>query len=251
MARVFNGSTQYTEATATPISGWPLTIAAWARTSDNASAQSVVSLGTSSGVLDYIDLQFNGSLAGDPIRWLPSNGSAVASISTTGYSVNVWHHLAGRSSSNTDHAVFLDGGSKGTNASSLSFPTNVSEVTHGSVWRNDGRFRYLSGSVFWPAIWNVALEDAEIASLAAGVSPLLIRPDSLVYFSPLGGLDGDYDNDIVGGLNLTAYNSPTWSDDSPSGLIYPSNSLITMGSVFSSPIMLRQIKIQNQRLILK
>jgi hypothetical protein len=34
------------------------------------------------------------------------------------------------------------------------------------------------------AAWSATLTDGEAAALAAGVSPLLVRPDSLVYFRP-------------------------------------------------------------------
>ncbi len=41
-----------------------------------------------------------------------------------------------------------------------------------------------SGSITG-AGWDVVLTREEIARLASGISPLLIRPDRLVYYAPL------------------------------------------------------------------
>jgi len=43
----------------------------------------------------------------------------------------------------------------------------------------------ITGTIAEPAIWNVALTDAEIASLAAGFTPDQIRPQSLQFYAPL------------------------------------------------------------------
>lgn len=55
----------------------------------------------------------------------------------------------------------------------------------------------------------MALNTSEIAALAKGLSPLLIRPTSLVFYLPLVR---DADRDVVGGLALTAFNVPTVGD---------------------------------------
>ncbi len=44
---------------------------------------------------------------------------------------------------------------------------------------------YMSDSSVEEANWNVALTDAEVAALASGVSPLLVRPENLVRYRPL------------------------------------------------------------------
>jgi hypothetical protein len=68
----------------------------------------------------------------------------------------------------------------------------------------------MSGNVAEPAIWNVALTGAEISSLAAGYSPELIRPASLIAYSQLfGNLSPEIAK--VGGssYDLTLFNTPT------------------------------------------
>ncbi|KKK59939.1 hypothetical protein LCGC14_3029330, partial [marine sediment metagenome] len=71
---------------------------------------------------------------------------------------------------------------------------------------------YMDESIAEVAIWNVALSNAEVALLAKGFSPLLIKPESLVSYWPLVR---DDDNDWIGGFDLTAFNTPTVSDHPP------------------------------------
>jgi hypothetical protein len=58
--------------------------------------------------------------------------------------------------------------------------------------------------------------------LAAGFSPLFVRPQSLVAYWPL---IRDNDNDIVGGYDMTAYNTPTVAAHPP--VIYPVSPHVT------------------------
>jgi hypothetical protein len=64
---------------------------------------------------------------------------------------------------------------------------------------------YFDGKVAEAAIWSAALTDAEVASLGKGVSPRLIRPQSLVFYAPL------IRNlvDVRGGRTLTNNNTAT------------------------------------------
>ena len=69
------------------------------------------------------------------------------------------------------------------------------------------------------ALWNVALTAAEIDALAAGFSPLFIRPGSLVGYWPLGGAYSDY-IDPIGSNTLSATGDPAAADHPR--IIYPS-----------------------------
>jgi hypothetical protein len=59
---------------------------------------------------------------------------------------------------------------------------------------------YMDGLLAEVAIWNAALSDEEVASLAAGFSPLLVKPENLVVYVPLVRTI----QDVVGGLGFTA-----------------------------------------------
>ena len=61
------------------------------------------------------------------------------------------------------------------------------------------------GNMAEVGIWNVALTDEEMEILGKFVSPLLVRPESLVFYLPL---IRDDDNDLIGGLHLTEVGTP-------------------------------------------
>lgn len=66
----------------------------------------------------------------------------------------------------------------------------------------------MSGLIAEAAIWNAALTDAEVAVLAAGYSPLLVRSQSLVFYIPLVREILD----VVGGVTITNNNGSTVGD---------------------------------------
>lgn len=61
------------------------------------------------------------------------------------------------------------------------------------------------GIIYEVGVWDVELSSVEVAALAAGCSPLLIRPTSLVFYAPLVRNEG---RDEIGGLALTPTNTP-------------------------------------------
>jgi len=82
--------------------------------------------------------------------------------------------------------------------------TDVNRVSAGCIDRGTPVL-FLNGSIAEAAIWNAALTDAEIASLAAGFTPDQIRPQSLQFYAPLV-------RDLVdvrGGRTITNVNSAT------------------------------------------
>jgi hypothetical protein len=67
---------------------------------------------------------------------------------------------------------------------------------------------YLNGSLAEVGIWNAALTAAEVLSLARGMSPSLIRPQSLTIYAPLV-------RDLIdkkSGLTITNNNGSTVSN---------------------------------------
>lgn len=101
---------------------------------------------------------------------------------------------------------------KGRIGTTQAFDTAVSVQSYVSPLFTLGSYYYagtlqssMNGSIAEPAIWNVALTDAEIASLAAGFTPDQIRPQSLQFYAPLV-------RDLVdarGGRTITNVNSAT------------------------------------------
>jgi hypothetical protein len=77
---------------------------------------------------------------------------------------------------------------------------------------------YMNGRVAEVGVWNVALTASEIESLASGISPLMVRPDALVFYAPMLTTTGNQ-RDWVGGLSLAPTNTPT--DIDHPAIVYP------------------------------
>ena len=187
-------------ADAPPVTGPPFTVCCWFRSNDITKAQALNEL--RNGITDhYYRLDARGDQAGDPLFFTKRNTgqSNAEAETTTGYTANVWHHAAGVHTSATDTACFIDGGSKDTNTLSRT-PTGIDKI-HIGVQDEASPSTFMSGNIANMAIWNVALTDAEIATLAEGVSPLRVRRDALVYFCPIGGQSPEID--IIGNVNMT------------------------------------------------
>lgn len=144
-----------------------------------------------------------GGITGDPIRLSAVNSSGTGGDpdTTTGYTVGVWHHACGVWASSTSRSVYIDGGSKGSNTDSILL-SGFSRTNISTRWVSNARGAFFDGCIAEPAIWDVALTDDEVASLARGFSPDQIRPQSLVSYWPIIGRHSP-EIDVFGGFNLT------------------------------------------------
>lgn len=206
MARTFGGSTAHQlSAAASPFTtGGPLTMACWFRGNPaNSVGQGLMTLDGGAGASAVYRLTYQSNVAGDPLRAQTLNGASSSFCDTsTGVTDNDWHHAAGAWSSTNQPRVWLNGGSKGSSATTLAFPSPT--VIRLGAWANAGSvIQPLDGALAWPSIWNVELSDAEIAALAAGAHPLTIRPANIVAFWPLTGSSDAGEVDIVGGYDLS------------------------------------------------
>ena len=147
-----------------------------------------------------------------------SGASSASAASATTWSTSTWHSAMGVVATNTDRRVYLDGGNKGTNSSNHPV-VGLSHTQFGVNWDGVNPIYEFGGQAAELAIWNAALTDDEAAGHGTGLSPLMIRPTSLVAYWPLGGLNFRNDRDNVGNYDMSPVNSPTWADHPP--VIYP------------------------------
>ncbi|MFH1924363.1 MAG: LamG-like jellyroll fold domain-containing protein [Planctomycetota bacterium] len=223
MARFFDDAqSEYVEwsGAGPPVTSPPFTLSCWFYTDTDAVGQALMWIGDK----DASD-QILGSLQVDAVsggyrkviaRTVASGGLAGAAKAWN-YSVNTWHHVCGVFSAENDRLVALDYSQQGSDNTSL----GVAGIDRVSIGRLGDATpdKYLSGAVAEAAIWNVALADDDVRALHQRFSPLMIRPENLAAYWPLGGLWGQNDNDRLGTYPMTAYNSPSWTDHPP--LIYP------------------------------
>jgi hypothetical protein len=162
-------------------------MACWFNTDSNSIREAMMSLVNSASSTDGWILTLAGDAVGDPVRFACASGGGVDNADTSsGFSLNTWTHACGVAASATDRRVFINGGSKVSNLNSRT-PSGVNRFSIGRNGDLSANQRYFGGMLAEAGIWNVALTDDEVVSLARGFSPLLIRPQSLVAYWPLLG----------------------------------------------------------------
>lgn len=180
MARNFNGTSARIHISSAVVSATPYTMACWFRTTSMAHLGTLMSINSTTEPPHYAGLWFRGDVAGDPVDILIDRGVGQHTArSTTGCTSGQWHHACGVFTSSTSRTVYLDGGSSATNTNSV---TPLVDRTEVGAWRSS---LWFAGDIAEVGVWNVALTAAEVASLAKGVSPALVRPQSLVTYLPL------------------------------------------------------------------
>lgn len=214
MARNFNGTTQYLSSASAVLAATPFTMACWFLTSDVTTDPVLMSIGVTGSANNIHALQATGSLGGDPVRATSKvTATSAAAATSTGYSANVWQHACGVWASATDRKAYVNGGSEGTNTTSR-VPAGMNSTYIGAS-QGVSVSNFVTGRIAEAAIWNVALNTSEIAALAAGVSPLRIRPNALVTYWPLFGVGDPEPDRSNGGFHLTLNAAPTQADHAP------------------------------------
>ncbi len=194
----------------TPITGYPVTLAAWVR-SNNASLKQWLL-----GIYDGAGSSCFGlrlATTNDVVEAYVDNGTTNAqAITSTTLSVNTWGHACAVFTSATSHAAYLNGAGKGTDATNLT-PTSLDRIAIGAR-NNVTDTQFMSGDIAFPAMWNVAFTDAEVAAAASGIDPCRMRPDALVGCWPIWGLHSP-EIDLTSGGRLMTVTGTTVSNGPP------------------------------------
>ena len=206
MARLFDdAASEYLEKNVTVRDAEPLTMACWFNCDDTDNNGFTFINGTSSG--SAWELRVLGTVS-NRIRFVTNNVNTDSAAGGPFWTTGVWSHMAAVVVASTDRSVFLDGAAKITSTDDVS-PATANELRISASSDSAGFF---SGSIAEPAIWDVALSDLEVGLLAKGLSPLFIQPDSLVFYAPL---IRDEDFDKIGGVSLSAINTPSVATHPP------------------------------------
>lgn len=201
-ARQFNGTSQYANIAAAPVTAVPMTIAAWIYADSTASAMAIGMVGSGGQTRCQIGLASGGTPLAITVSAAGTSGTAQ---SATALSTATWYHVVGTFASSTDRKVFVDGARVAANTTSVTLGTVDRIMIGGRVFTTVGLF--WSGRIAEFGVWDVALTDAEIASLAAGAKPIRVRPASLRAYVPLAGEASPEINFI--GTAATLTNAPT------------------------------------------
>jgi hypothetical protein len=188
MAYDFSGSGQYlvSSSSTAPVLDEPVSMACWFNADATTADMDLMNLCPDTGTDDGFRLRAAGGTGGDPIQMISREGGAEGSASTSaGFSTGTWHHACGVVSAVDARAAYLDGGSKGTGSGTQDVALAATSKIAVGAYRTDSTFNEFDGKIAECAIWNVALSDEEVLVLAKGYSPLLVRPQSLVFYAPL------------------------------------------------------------------
>lgn len=192
-------SSQYLTASAV-LTAVPISMACWYIT-NGVAFQNLINLGVSGSNDNRFSLLLTDSVKTVVRAQTRTTTNAIADTTAT-YSTGVWQHAAAVFTSAASRDVYLNGGNSANNTGNRT-PAGVNETS--LAVNSTLTESFLDGQLAECGIWNAALTAAEVASLADGVTPLQIRPNNLVFYAPL--VRGD--RDLVGGLTITAVNSPT------------------------------------------
>lgn len=204
MARYFNGSAKLI-GSGHAAQSYPFSYSGWFRvTSVGAAVQVLVSQSTSTNELARV-YAYLGNL------YLQCSSGSQA-ISAASVSAGVWFHMGAVLASTTSRKIYVNGVMSGSATDSASINlTSGTPYTSVGIYKGGTELYPLTGDAAQVAVHSVALSDDEMASLAAGVSPRLIRPTALAGHWPLLGRATD-EEDWAGSITLVN-TSATVSDN--------------------------------------
>ena len=179
-SRVFNNDiANFLENTPfTPIPE-PFTMACWAKFTVPNTVQTIMCITDRTGNNDFHALNRDDT---NTIAAVSRESSNSQSLTLNTFTDSGYHHCAGVWASATSREAFLDGIGGNIDVAARS-PASLDTLAIGNL-RRLSNLNLMDGSVAWPCIWNVALDDLEIAALAAGAYPTSVRFSDIIHFWP-------------------------------------------------------------------
>lgn len=226
MSVLFDGSTDYFTLTGSPIGALDtFTFGAWFYPHNNTANKFIQHHHTNSGSTQSYMMTARDS---NNLRFVSYAGSADTMNSTDAtpsstYTVNAWNIGFCVKAADNDREVQIDDDNAATDTST----SNPNTMTHHNIGRHaSSTSTYFDGELACLFVYNIALSVAERNALAAGFSPLLVRPEALVCYVPmLAYNDGDDLTDLITGNTYSANGSPVQGTSNPA-IIHPSAQIL-------------------------
>jgi hypothetical protein len=204
MARWGNGSTEGLLIEAAPAPSPSFSMGCWFLPEQENAIGTLMAVCRSDSASGFFGLRVRGSSAGDPLEAIqvPNTGGGGASATAGPVQFGRWQYGLGVFNANNHRAVYLDS-TAGTNSTNLgaTTPDRLSLLYSARGARPQ---HYLPGAIAHAAVWSAALTAREAAALASGASPLSIRPEHLVAYWPLEGLNRREEIGVVAARALVA-----------------------------------------------
>lgn len=185
-----SASSQYLWSNRTGVSITPFTVGGWFKPTTLAANHILFCIANSGSSADVYELYYDNPnstlrmLSGQASGTIAQSGSAADGTAMT---AGVWQHVLGRSKGTADRSAALNGAFGTVNATVITPTQSNINATYIGVQRYNGALSsFANGAKFGWGLWNVDLTDQEVALLAKGYSPLMVRPNNLVSYWPFG-----------------------------------------------------------------
>jgi hypothetical protein len=179
---------------------------------------SIMGLADVSATATYKSLSWDRSL--NRHRTVIRNTTSLAINSTEPVTVNTWNHALGEYISGSSRKIWSNGIGEAEETTAVTDMDSVLDNFSIGAILDATASSFLDGSAAECAIWSSgSFTAAERLTLAAGFSPLFVRPQDLIAYWPLRTVDDL--TDWVGGLTLTVNGTPTTDFNGHPPIIYP------------------------------
>lgn len=221
MSRAFGtpGSGDRCVTSSAPISAFPFSAFCWARPdsqTDAVDGRTLTCHAVSTTPNQFYSIGIDTTGAG---LIYARNTTLIAGLTTRLCDGAAWNAIGGKWTNATSRTAYLARLSDttldtGTSTSSVTFAAGAHRISIGHL--GDSTPNQECGSaVAHVAWWSVGLTDAEWEMLLLGrVSPLAVRPQSLVFYAPYLGRDSP-EIDIIGGRTLTLTGTSSSAEEPP------------------------------------
>ena len=218
------------------ITGTALTICGWIRP-DTLGSEDVIASKRDAGSTAF---QYElGVTSAGAVFFRVGNGSGTFETASGGTQVatGAWNHICGVKNGTGANALkgYINGVERASVTSNVTIGNTAQNLVFGRI--SDGDFNILDALLAEVAIWNVSLSASEVAAMARGVSPLLIRRQSLKGYWPLYGTSSperDYSGQGSSATINGTVNSGTRNPPVMSFAAFPSNVRILVANSITS-----------------
>jgi hypothetical protein len=210
MAWTFAGGTTGLTLASAPITAVPLTMSCAFFPTLDAAEQMLMAIANNATDTDYFALTARLDDAGDPLEAQTRSTAAGFEFleTTNSITLNAWNIGVGVWRTTTDRSIYLNGLTGSADGTTDITPASLNRFAIARNPRSSDN-QNLTGRIAEAAMWNVALDTAEVAALCKGVSPRLIRPQSLVGYWPCFANDASELDRSENANNLTLAGAPT------------------------------------------
>lgn len=185
-----------------PITNVPMTMACWFNTPANSVQKTLISVGVS-GAAHRCLLQIS---ATNTLQAFTVGTVSASSTYNTAITGNVWNHGCGVFAATNSRTAYLNGDAATTNVGA-SIVNPLNNIAIGARWATTLGV-YMRGLLADVGIWNVALTQAEIQSLSDGIACDKVRPQSLIFYTPLIREFIDKKGEIITNNGVTVADHP-------------------------------------------